>query len=49
VERLVSAFEGIDLEARRTSAIKLRPWPVRATLRSLIDIDLTAWEGSHTG
>lgn len=47
VEQLRQAFGGIDLEARRTSSIKLRPWPVRGTLRSLIDIDLSAWEHRH--
>lgn len=47
VERLVCAFEGVDLQKHRAKAVRLRPWPVRGSLRSLIDIDLTAWEKQH--
>ncbi|MHC5308159.1 hypothetical protein [Bartonella sp. LJL80] len=33
---VLDAFDQIDLAQLRTQAVKLRPWPVRATLRTMI-------------
>ncbi|WP_234879182.1 hypothetical protein [Sinorhizobium americanum] len=34
------AFADIDLQKHRHFAVRLRPWPVRGSLRVLIDLDL---------
>lgn len=39
-EALVSAFAALDLRRHRERAVRMRPWPVRGTLRSFIDQDL---------
>jgi hypothetical protein len=40
VTTLTSAFERMDLRWHRERAVRLRPWPVRATMRSFVDQDL---------
>ncbi len=46
-QELVSAFAAIDLRRHRDRAVRLRPWPVRGTLRSFIDQDLDRLVGSR--
>jgi hypothetical protein len=43
-DALEAAFRAIDLTGHRRLAVRLRPWPVRHSLRSLIDRDLTIME-----
>lgn len=37
---LVEAFEHLDLDGLRERAVSLRPWPVKATLRTWVYLDL---------
>jgi len=46
-DALEQAFATIDLSEQRKRAVRLRPWPVRQTLRAMLDTVIEKGEPSH--